>query len=610
MDDTRAPLSGLKKIGLLMDALGSAKSRTVLDELGEELRDFTVAGNSIPRRMQDRLETMLDEISDTAMAGSGIVRGYITLALQARYESRRADTIPLTFRALEWAKKSNDKVLLARVFKFLSCFNGEIGNFVEALHYSLKGLAALATCSERQYEMELLSAVGDVLVWNGQHRSAVSVYRRALELTTTIDATTHAIVAIHNNMAACYLTLGEYRRGLDSSSAAMRLLGESGTATGGVLDLELVSYYAARLLMETGQFVEAGQCLALARCADIALFAPMIRLAEGMLMIYEGKTDAGLALVDSAAADAVQRSPYTSAIETTLAAARAYELAGRPDGARARIAKAIEHTLTLRRRGTSTDFEDARRIIDVTDADSLEYLVSRVPCRSNTASEAMTRRKLQNMAVLAEMPEYPCARHAFRVGRLSYLLAREIGLSESKADEMSLAGCLHDIGKIGVPRQLLAKSVPLSDIELEAVRTHTRHGEDLLRGYGGAAYDLAIEAARAHHERWDGNGYPDGLSGDQIPLAARIVSIAESFDAMTHERPWRKAMPIAAALSDIRSESGRQFDPALVSPFIGCVEQAMRAGADLDALLSEEAQGSDLVALQARLDAAVRAVAR
>lgn len=325
-------------------------------------------------------------------------------------------------------------------------------------------------------------------------------------------------------------------------------------------------------------------------------------------MVYEGKTDAGLALVDSAAAETIQRAPYTAVIETTLAAARAYELAGRREGARARIAKAIEHTLTLRRRGTSADFEQARRIIDVTDADSLEFLVSRGPCRSSATSEAMTRRKLQHMAVLAEMPEYPCARHAFRVGRLSYLLAREIGLNELKAGEMSLAGCLHDIGKIGVPRQLLSNGLPLADLELEAVRTHTKNGEDLLRGYGGAAYALSIEAARAHHERWDGNGYPDGLSGDQIPLAARIVSIAESFDAMTHDRPRRKAMSIAAALCDIRNESGRQFDPALVDPFIGCVEQAMRAGTDLDALLSEEAEGSDLVALQARLDAAVRTV--
>ena len=82
------------------------------------------------------------------------------------------------------------------------------------------------------------------------------------------------------------------------------------------------------------------------------------------------------------------------------------------------------------------------------------------------------------MAVLAELPEYPCARHAFRVGRLSYLLALHIGLSEREAKTMSFAGCLHDIGKIGVPQQLLAKGLPLSDIELEAVRTHTTNGED------------------------------------------------------------------------------------------------------------------------------------
>ena len=243
------------------------------------------------------------------------------------------------------------------------------------------------------------------------------------------------------------------------------------------------------------------------------------------------------------------------------------------------------------------------------DDDALQLRRDRRQYLLETETAGVTKRKLQNMAVLAELPEYPCARHAYRVGKLSYLFARQVGLNEDEAQAMALAGHLHDIGKIGVPRNLLAKSLGLSDIESEAVRTHTVNGEDLLSEYDGDHYRAAASAARSHHERWDGSGHPDGLAGSAIPLAARIVSLAEAFDAMTHDRPWRKALPLPVALDQIRSEAGRQFDPALVGPFIDCVERLQQGQPDLEAFLSADAEGSDLVMLQARLATALHSVA-
>jgi HD-GYP domain-containing protein (c-di-GMP phosphodiesterase class II) len=411
---------------------------------------------------------------------------------------------------------------------------------------------------------------------------------------------------MHGNMSACYLMFGDYRRGLVSAAKALSML-EGTFREGCALEMELCNYYAARLLMETGQFVEAGECLAATRCAQLSLYAPLIQLAEGMLMVYEGRLEVGLTAIDEAVEDQIRRAPYTTVMETMLAAARSYELAGRPEEARARIARAIDHSLTLRRRRMSSDFEQARRILDEGDADTIGLLADRGHRVWGVDTSDSTRRKLQNMAVIAELPEYPCARHAFRVAKLSYLLSRRIGQTEANAQRMSLAGFLHDIGKIGVPRQLLAKGFSLSEIELEAVRTHTTNGEDLLRNHDGDDYRVASTVARSHHERWDGRGYPDGLAGERIPLAPRIVALAEAFDAMTHERPWRKALPVVVALDRIRSEAAGQFDPALVGPFIECVEAIRTEEEDLESFLSEEAQDSDLVALQSRLDAALRA---
>jgi len=533
------------------------------------------------------------------------------LALHARYELRRDDAIALAIKALTWAKRSGDPQLVACAFRFLGFFHAEAGYLADGIHYVLHGLAALGPTAQSSEAVALLCTLGTVLAWSGQSRRALSAHHRALALATTTNVSRCSLGTTYVNMSSCYLTLGEYRNGLAAASKALSLQ-EDAIREGNVLELELRNYFAARLLMETGQLVEAGRCLAAgrslaaARPAQNTPYSESIKLAEGLLMVYEGRTEAGLATIDEAVDEYIHRAPFTGVLDGLLVAARAHELAGRPDGARVRIAKAIEHTLALRRRKSSASFNQGLEIFDADD-DTLELLLERGQRLVETDSAKETKRKLLNMAVLAELPEYPCARHAYRVGKLSYVLARHIGLSEGPAQTTSLAGCLHDIGKIGVPRDLLAKALPLSKVESEAVRTHTCNGEEILRGCEGEEYCAAAAVARSHHERWDGSGYPDGLAREAIPLAARIVAVAESFDAMTHDRPWRKALPTAVALERMRLEAGRQFDPALVDAFITCIEALQQQQEDLEAFLSEEAQGSDLVVLQARLEAALQA---
>jgi len=134
---------------------------------------------------------------------------------------------------------------------------------------------------------------------------------------------------------------------------------------------------------------------------------------------------------------------------------------------------------------------------------------------------------------------------------------------------------LHDVGKIGVPEAILTKPTPLDSDEWELMRRHPEIGERICEPLASAG--LFTPIVRHHHERWDGRGYPDGLRGEAIPLGARIVGLVDAFDAMTHDRPYRRGMPTALAVNELWRESGGQFDRALVPLFVMELERDREA---------------------------------
>jgi HD-GYP domain-containing protein (c-di-GMP phosphodiesterase class II) len=155
---------------------------------------------------------------------------------------------------------------------------------------------------------------------------------------------------------------------------------------------------------------------------------------------------------------------------------------------------------------------------------------------------------------------------------------------------------LHDIGKISIPKEILNKPTALSESEFEVIKNHTIEGQFILDRVGGLLGRVG-EIVRSCHERWDGGGYPDGLVGEQIPLAARIVFACDAFNAMTTDRPYRSAMPVEDGLAELRENAGTQFDPAVVEALVDVVEQGRPRVAAADhvrALLmtSQVAQGA------------------
>lgn len=175
---------------------------------------------------------------------------------------------------------------------------------------------------------------------------------------------------------------------------------------------------------------------------------------------------------------------------------------------------------------------------------------------------------LRRLAQAAEYRDDDTGQHTQRVGELAALLARAARADDEFVEHIRLAAPLHDIGKIGIPDAVLLKPGKLTPEEFAIIQTHTTIGAAILAG-GQSSFTLMAERiALAHHERWDGGGYPGGLAGTDIPFAARVVAIADFFDALTHDRPYRGAVPLPTVVQLMRSEAGRHFDPELLAVFL------------------------------------------
>jgi putative two-component system response regulator len=193
-----------------------------------------------------------------------------------------------------------------------------------------------------------------------------------------------------------------------------------------------------------------------------------------------------------------------------------------------------------------------------------ETLEKRVRERTAQLNEAYIE-TVYMLAIASEAKDEDTGAHVRRIGRLSQAIALQLGMSETEAERIGWSAVLHDVGKIHTPDRVLKKPGPLTPQERERMKQHTLAGERIMRP--SSHFAQASRIARSHHENWDGSGYPDATSGEQIPLEARIVHLADVYDALTHPRVYKEAWDRAVAMEEIHRNRGRMFDPNVVDAF-------------------------------------------
>jgi len=197
----------------------------------------------------------------------------------------------------------------------------------------------------------------------------------------------------------------------------------------------------------------------------------------------------------------------------------------------------------------------------------LEAIVASQALSAFRDTEAVSVDTLARLARAAEYRDDNSPEHMQRVGALSARMARHMGQDDRMIRLIRHAAPLHDVGKIAIPDSILLKPGRLEPEEYEVVKTHAVLGARVLSDSSSEVLDVAEQIARSHHERWDGDGYPDALAGPEIPLAARLVGVADVFDVLVHERPYKEAWTVEDAAREIRSGAGTQFDPDVVAAF-------------------------------------------
>lgn len=201
------------------------------------------------------------------------------------------------------------------------------------------------------------------------------------------------------------------------------------------------------------------------------------------------------------------------------------------------------------------------------------FSLTRAQAQSDNRLQRARLDGLMRLVAAAELKDDDTGAHIVRMGFFSAFIARTLGQNSRYCEMMLHASRMHDVGKIGVPDSVLKKPGALTPQEWEVMRRHPEIGAELLRGANDPMYDLAAEIALAHHEKWDGSGYPNRLAKEDIPLSARIVSLADYFDAVTMNRCYRPAMTDEQACDLIREGSGKHFDPQVVDAFFRALPQ-------------------------------------
>jgi putative two-component system response regulator len=420
----------------------------------------------------------------------------------------------------------------------------------------------------------------------------------AADLANRAERETHQCRALHGS-ANCGLYLHEYLQGIDDCEKALVLLREPRDREQETVRSLIESTYAQLLLMLNhldDAFAHATIAREMASRSGALRAKISAATVSGLVEVYRGNIDVGISRIVSVRDQS--KILTTSYQEALRASVSAYEKAGQPDRAISMNRELMMHVRNIHRDAIMQQQRQHLQRLGLPDSDtaSLRLIEDQDEALRQKLEDAAAKQSefLEHMALTVELREEDSGEHAFRVAMWAHLLALEAGIDPDEAERIELAARLHDIGKVVIPDSVIRKRTALNEGERSLIETHSATGADFLVRSKLPYAALAEDIARYHHEYWSGDGYPDGISGDAIPLPARIVCVCDAFDSLVHVRPWRAGWRIEEALGHLVRESSRQFDPKLVELFVPLVRRVYAQHDDVDAYLARSAQQTPL----------------
>lgn len=597
-------------------------------EAADRLKNASLADTEYFQKLVDGINGM------TGTKGSGTRIACLLHACQFFFITGQAFTaIQPAHAAIELARLSGNEPLLRKGLTFLGIVTADTGNVSQAIECYAEALELARKLHDVDAECLIWINLGVAFIHAAQYQDAISCYERALQIVDAYPELEKHRAPAYTNIALCALHLEDFKRGLDAAEKSINSSPEPTTATENLSRVMRENNYA-RLLLEVNNLDKARErceiarnCAARSNSGRAEIAASII---QGLYDVHAGNIDLGISRLTGMLERARLMRPMLR--EALIAMVKAHELIGQPEKALVFLRELMDHTRQVQQEnalkhhrqhlenlGKSNVQDIATRTFEKREAILREQVAQKELIRKEAETELALAEKdqarralfhsriemLERMAVTAELRDDSTGEHSYRVGKLASLLALEFGCDEETCFMIDIAARLHDIGKIGVPDAVLLKPGKLNDAELQVMRSHPIVGAELLSKSDTPHVQMAEEIARFHHEWWDGNGYPGNLSGSAIPLSARITSLADVFDALTHKRPYKEAWPFEIAVQEIARLSGIQFDPQLTELFIVLVRRLQGEHPNLDAFLGQAATATPFMQARAKIQIAL-----
>jgi putative two-component system response regulator len=526
---------------------------------------------------------------------------------------RAPEAFSFAEQGLELARRSsrpND----ARLFHtLLGALLGEIGATADAIQSHQSALELTIKLSDVQGEIVCWNNLSALLLDAGMYVESISAARRALRLLDEVDSDCNENRArCETNLALALHRMGELESAL--GYALMSISHSHEPQNGRQAQSKIIrECNLAGILIDMGEIRRAREhavaASALSKRYPNDRSAALADVCAALVEVFGGDSTQGILRLEEVSRDKTVMALPPLYLNSLGALVRAYRAVERNEEALHCLEMLLDQ---ISSKHVKSIVDQLAKFVDF--GGNQQFRFSSANLRFHQMEVAVLRQKvaegqvqqsrlemLERMAIAADIREDISGEHGFRVGRLSALLAREIGWDRDACNALDIAARLHDIGKIGIPEKILLDEKTLREAEKQFIASHTKVGAEILSRSDIPQVRIAEEIARCHHEWWDGGGYPKHLKGKDIPRSARIVALADVFDAMTHGRPYAPARPIEEALDLIAGLRGRQFDPELTDHFLALVRRLAKENENLDAYLGKAARNSPFLKARARI---------